>query len=281
MKKVWQWLLNKYHSLNMRPEVKNGLIIGFLGVVSAVIIAFATFFSGGKPSQTTTAGNSGSIAITGSARDVTINYQASGDNLAKEAIQELDRKILETDDKVEVTRKELALVTKALKDLDQRTSGIQKLPDGRTLFAKMISGDPNVVIDEHNVAIQASNAGNLAESLKHSQAAIEAYEQAKQKIVEARAGISMGGGLDSENAGKLYWLAAITAQQMQKNNIANEYAEKMVQINPSPLNKALLATTLFNLGRREEALKVIQEAIDSEPNNTKILEVKNKILQRK
>ena len=91
----------------------------------------------------------------------------------------------------------------------------------------------------------------------------------------------MGGGLDSENAGKLYWLAAITAQQMQKNNIANEYAEKMVQINPSPLNKALLATTLFNLGRREEALKVIQEAIDSEPNNTKILEVKNKILQRK
>jgi len=263
----------------MRPEVKNGVIIGVLSLIGAVSIAFATFFAGGKPIQTSMTGSAGSIAL-GNARDVTIQYQVSGDNLAKEAIQELDKKISETDDKVEVTRKELALITKALKDLDQRTSGIEKLPDGRTLFGKIVSGAPTIIIDEHNVAIKASNEKNFKESLKHSQTAIGIYEQTKEKVNEAQPKMTSG-DLGNENASKLYWLATLTAQQMHKNDIANEYAEKMVQINPSPLNKALLATTLFNLNKHKEAWDVIQEAVDADPNNQKILEVKDKILKRK
>lgn len=277
MKRIFEWLLEKYHSLNMIPEVKNAWIIGLLGIIAAIIIAVATIFGGNKPAQTVSVGSSGAIAVAGNTRDVTINYQVTEGSATKDVIKELDKKIADTDGKLELTRSELTLLSKALKDLDQRTSGIQKLPDGRTLFGKIVSGDPALIIQEHNAAIQASNAGNHEESLKHSQVAINAYEETKKKIDEAQP-IMTSGNLEGENAGKLYWLATITAQQIRKSDVAHEYAKKMIEVNPSPLNKSLYATTLFNLGKRQEALEIVREVATSEPNNPKIIEIKNKLV---
>ena len=260
----------------MQPEVKNGLIVGLLGVVAAIIIAVATMLSGDKPAQTVSAGASGAIAVSGNTRDVTINYQVTEDSAAKEAIKELEKRIAETDGKVDMTRKELALITQVLKDLERKTSGIQRLPDGRTLVGKIVSGDPTVIIEEHNAAIQASDAKNFEESLKRSQMAIEAYEQTKEVLNAAHGTVTVG-DLGNENIAKLYWLATLTSQQMLKNDIAYSYAQRMIQANPTPLNKALYATTLFNLGKRQEALDIVREAATTEPNNPKITEIKNKI----
>jgi tetratricopeptide (TPR) repeat protein len=276
MKRIFEWVFKKYHGLNMRPEVKNGLIVGLLGIVAAIILAVATMLNGNKPAQMISVGNSGAITVTGNTRDMNIVYQVSEDSMAKEAIKELDKRIAETDGKVDMTRKELALITQVLKDLEQKTSGIQRLPDGRTLVGKIVSGDPIVIIKEQNAAIQASDAKNFEESLKHSQVAIEAYEQTKEVLRTVQAAMTVG-DLGNENVAKLYWLATLTAQQMHKNDIAFNYAEKMIQANPAPLNKALYATTLFNLGKRQEALDIVREAATAEPNNPKITEIKNKI----
>ena len=91
-------------------------------------------------------------------------------------------------------------------------------------------------------------------------------------------GTMMVGDFGDENVGKVYWLATVTAQQMGKNDLAYDYAKKMIEANPAPLNNALYATTLFNLGKRQEALEIAREAATAEPNNPKIIEIKNKLV---
>lgn len=146
--------------------------------------------------------------------------------------------------------------------MDQRTSGIEKLPDGRTKLGHFVTGHPSIVIEEHEAAVKYYQKGDLTNSLKHSQNAIKAYEETKK----IKYSISTG-DLNPAGIEVIYRLAAISAQRLLKNELAYQYSKKAVEADGSSQNKALLSTTLANLKRFDEALKYIQAALKTEPQN--------------
>ena len=64
-----------------------------------------------------------------------------------------------------------------LSELNNKTSGITQLPDGRLRLGRQLSGMPTVVLGSHEAARQAFKSHDYASALAHSQQAIKAYEE--------------------------------------------------------------------------------------------------------
>ena len=235
-------------------------------IIATIIGGIFTFYSGGKnenQKQEIIAGGNvkGAFSVLQDTGSVTINYNVP-ESATKDAIKELEKKLNATDDKVNLSRNEISLLAQALKDLDQRTSGIEKLPDGRTKLGHFASGQPRIVIEEHDAAVLFYNQHKYKESLDHSQNAIKAYEET-QKI-----SISMAtGGLTNQGIATVYRLAALSAQRLNKRQLAYQYAKKSVETENTPQNNALLSTTLANIGKIEDAKLHIEKALEVEPEN--------------
>lgn len=108
--------------------------------------------------------------------NVAINYNVP-ETETKKAIQMLEDRLSNTTIAVELNREEIRSLAPALKDLDQRTSGIEKLPDGRTKFGKLITGTPTILLEEHNASIKELDRHNFQVVSEHSKKAIDAFEQ--------------------------------------------------------------------------------------------------------
>ena len=253
--------------------IRVALITSSAVIIAAVIGLFQLGQFRSQPTITVPGTANSPITMLSTAHDVTINYNVP-DTATREAIEFLQNKAADTDTSIELTRQEVLLLSRAFQDFDQRTSGLQKLPDGRTLFGHLISGNPTIVIEEHTAAQISLAAGDYKAALKHSQGAIKAYEETQQVSAGMRTG-----DLTPENVGKLYRLAAITAQKLQKNELANEYAAKAAEVQPSPEHQALLATTLFNISKVTEAIVVINKAVEAEPSNEEYRRLKDKIFK--
>ena len=253
--------------------IRAAKISGAAVVTAAVIAGLFQMFGPSRSQQQITApgGDSSPITMLGTARDVTINYNVP-DTATREAIEFLKKKAADTDTSIELTRKELLLLSRALQDLDQRTSGLQKLPDGRTLLGHFISGNPTIVLQEHEAAQTMFAAGDYKAALEHSQRAIKAYEDTEQ----VSATMSTG-RLTPENVSKLYKLAAIIAQRLQKNEIAHKYSAKAAEVQPSSEHQAILAMTLFNIGKIDEAIAAINKAVEAEPSNEEYRRLKDRM----
>lgn len=130
-----------------------------------------------------------------------------------------------------------------------------KLPDGRIKNGLAVSGEPSVVIEEHNISKTKFYSGKYLESLEHSQNAINAYENT-EKIT--RSGGIFVGGLQPQEIGKLYGLGALAAQRTGQKDLACQYAEKSVSIDPTQLSQPISAATLNDFGKCKEALDSIQ-----------------------
>lgn len=248
-------------------------------IIAAIIGGVFLLYSKKDKSQTPEIlanGNvEGTISVLQETGSVTINYNVP-ESATKDAIKELENKLSETDEKINLSRNEIALLAKALKDLDQRTSGVEKLPDGRTKLGYFASGQPRIVIEEHDAAIHFFNQQDYSQSLTHSQNAITAYEDT-EKI-----NISMSsGGLTNQGIASIYRLAALSAQRLNKRQIAHQYAQKALDAENTASNIALLSTTLANLDKKEEAMKYIQEALQKEPENKDFIRLKEEYTQTK
>jgi len=247
--------------------------IGAAAVIIAAVIAglFSLSTRSDKsqaPSIIANGNVDGTISVLQETGMVTINYNVPKSD-TKNAIDELEKKLNATDEKVELSRKEIALLAKALRDLDQRTSGIEKLPDGRTKLGHFVSGQPRIVIEEHDAAIQFFKSHEYEKAFLHSQNAIKAYEDTEKM------NFSMStGGLTNKGIGSLYRLAALSAQRVDKKQLAYQYAKKSLDAESSAQNKALLSTTLANIGKKEEAINYIQQALEEDPNNPDFVRLK-------
>lgn len=255
---------------NKSVTIKAAWIMGSLTVLGAIIGGIFLLYSNSESSKAP-------IFSFKDTKDVAIYYNVP-ETATKETIkrfEEIEKRVNQTEDKVELTREEIRLLAQALKDLDQRTSGIEKLPDGRTKFGYMVSGTPSVVIQEHNTAATYFESGDYNSALVHSQNAIKAYEDSQKVDV----GIIVGGALTQESVSKMYYLGALIAQRLGKDDLAYQYAKKALDTNPSlPINNAELASTLYNLGKYQEALGYIETALKDEPNNSEFLDLKKMIL---
>ena len=252
--------------------IKAALIGAIALIIAAIIGGLFSLDSRNHKSQTpkiAANGNvEGTISVLQETGSVTINYNVP-ESATKDAIKELEKKLNETDEKINLSRNEIALLANALKDLDQRTSGIEKLPDGRTKLGHFASGQPRIVIEEHAAAAQFFNQQNYVQALTHSQNAITAYEETN------KINFSMStGSLSNQGVAMIYRLAALSAQRLDKRQLAYQYAKKSVEAENIAPNIALLSTTLANLGKKEEAMKYIQEALKADPENREFIRLK-------
>lgn len=168
--------------------------------------------------------------------------------------------------------------TGPLQQRDQPEGAIEKLPDGRERVAGMVSGQPTVVIREHEAAAADLKAGSFATGLQHQKNAIDAYERTTRLMQERRVVIRTDPS--RENLGKLYYLGGLLAQRAGDKELAHRWAEEAVAKNPIPLYRGLLAATLANLGRFDEALNEADAAVDAEPQNEALQWVRAEIVTR-
>lgn len=254
--------------------------IGAVAIIIAAVIGviFVLYPKDKSSSDTINSGDIQSSMIGGGVGNTYIynNVPESATRQAIKGFEELQKRLNQTDDKVELTKQQIELLSQALKDLDQRTSGIEKLPDGRTKFGSMVSGTPSILIQEQNLAASYFDSGNYTAALIHSEIAIKAYEDSQR----GQTGIIIGSQLNPEDVGKIYFLGALAAQYLNQKELANQYAKKALDANPSPINNAVYATTLYNLGRYKESLDYIEKAVQAEPNNSDFLDWKKRILLR-
>ena len=210
----------------------------------------------------------GALSISQETGAITINYNVP-ESATKDAIKELESKLNKTDEKVEFTKSEISLLARALKDLDQRTSGIEKLPDGRTKLGRFASGEPRIIIEEQNAAAHFFDNNDYQQSIIHSENAIKAYNDTK------KCNISMSTGDITPNfLSLIYRVAALSSQMLNNREKANDYAQNAVNIDQTAINFAVLSTTQINVGKKEEALKNIDKALNIEPDNKDFIRLK-------
>ncbi|MCZ7383704.1 MAG: hypothetical protein O8C63_03020 [Candidatus Methanoperedens sp.] len=260
----------------MRTEIK----VAIIGATALIIAAFITGIfqlpSNDKSTDTINSGFSQNSIIGGGSGNTFILNNAP-DTATKDAITVLEGKLNQTEENITLTKEQVRLLAQALKDLDEKTSGIEKLPDGRTKIGSIISGTPSIVIQEHNIAASYFDSGNYSAALVHSQKAILAYEDSKQE--EATANF-FSGQLTPEAIGKLYLLGAASASYLGDGDLAYQYAKKALDADPSPLNYRNLAGALRTLGNITGALEYIDKAIQGDPTNIEYKGFKEEIISK-
>jgi len=162
-------------------------------------------------------------------------------SVTREAFEALEKKLDGATNNIELTRNDISLLARALKDLDQRTSGIEKLPDGRTKMGRIVSGNPTIVIEAITAGIQSYAKGDYEIALKHFERGLGAYESRPTDLFYEDTTYKPEGIRDA------YCTAAVSAQILHSNYLANEFAEKAVKARPNARSQLILSTTLANL----------------------------------
>jgi tetratricopeptide (TPR) repeat protein len=158
-------------------------------------------------------------------------------------VSEVENKIETETTNLQLTRSDLLALTTLLKKIDERTEDIHRLPDGRTSLGGVIAIGENRLGDEFQTAIGDFNRGNFQAAFDQCRKIIESLEAAPSAWVYEIVYIK------PEWKGLVYNFAALSAQRLASNNIANEFAQKAVGIDATPQNRLNLTTTLHNLAR--------------------------------
>ena len=183
-------------------------------------------------------------------------YSPISNSVTRDAFEALENRLTTATNKIELTVGEVQKLAQALRDLDHRTAAMEVLPDGRTRFGGTVAGMPNVIFELMDTGFQSYQATDYKSALDSYLKAISLFEgEPKNLLVE-------DGHFNDNGKNTCYFMVAICAQQLKSNNIANEYAEKAVNVNPSILNQSLLVTTLANLGADEYKANNFSLALD-------------------
>ncbi len=282
----------------MRITIKAAIIGAIITGVFVILATIIGLLKSSSPSTTIKTGNQheGSPIFAGDANNVEVTTVKTGDQLGnsyifagdvngiiihhnippdetRDAIKELEDRIEDVNTDVALTRKDLKILTRALKDLEQRTSGIEKLPDGRIRIGSIITGHATVAMDENNAAAKYYKEKDFVKAFEHSKRAIQAYEESQRKVAEMKP--TMEADLNKRAVAIIYYLGALSANRLKKDEQAYEWAEKANNHESNPKRIAILAITLFNLNRRTDALQVIENGLKQYPNDSSLLKIRN------
>ena len=199
----------------------------------------------------------------GQASSTINNYYLAPPSATLDAIRAIETKLQTNSESLEFTRKELSLLAQALKDLNERTSGIEKLPDGRTKMGGFVSGMPNVVVERAKVAVTNYVAQKYSAAFYHATNAINAFENSPDGAFTTEH------TLVPEFLSDLYSIAGDSAAQMTDFKSALELGEKSLQYRDSVEKRLFVAAQMWNVKRRDDALVCLTNAMAKYPNDTR------------
>lgn len=259
-----------------KTPVKVAKITAILGGVALVLAATITGVFGllkpsASPSQNQAVAQSLGLAFAGS-QVGTLNVYNNSDNATRDAVAALDRRLSNATTTLELTTNEVRLLSRALKDLDERTSAIEKkLPDGLTEFGGIVGGEPSVLQVEYKAAYDKFTKKSYAGAFEHLQRAIIAYESSPDGAAMTTTSIT------PTSKAALYTLGAQSALIIGKNELGYDWAKKAFAVETTWRTRAPLSVALMQNGRVSEAKKVIEEGLKTEPKNEWLLRVKSLI----
>ena len=169
--------------------------------------------------QTNFAGQIQGPVMASNVVNLTQNFYYSPSNAPDNQIQlwvsNIDSKVNAATNDIQLTRKDVLTLLSALKDLNERTKDIERLPDGRTKIGAVIVASIPSQADLTN-ALQMFAVGNYSEALRLATKAVETVE-----LSETKGGFELR-SLTEEGKGEIYALAAQSAQRAGSNFLANE-----------------------------------------------------------
>lgn len=146
-----------------------------------------------------------------------------------------------------------------LKQLEQKTSEIVRLPDGRMKMGSMVTGSPSVLKEHCDLMLEAYKNRKFEVAYGEAKAAIKLYEDSNKALPGAY--MSTGGTLAPEGVATLYGIGAKLAQRFSEHDTALIWAQSSVAAKSSPEGLALLVTALLNVKQPHEAKKLVDETI--------------------
>jgi BMFP domain-containing protein YqiC len=156
-------------------------------------------------------------------------------------------------------RKENENADEKLKQLEQKTSEIVRLPDGRMKMGILVTGSPSVLMEHFDLMLAAYKDREFEVAYREAKTAIKLYEDSKKALTDHY--VSAGGTLKPEDVATLYGIGAELAQRFSEHDTALAWAQSAVAAKPSPERRAFLVTALLHAKKTEEAKKLVDETI--------------------
>jgi len=130
-----------------------------------------------------------------------------------------------------------------LKNLDERTEDIQKLPDGRTSFGGIVGGVSSIYGKDRNDAFDSFNRGDFRLAFEQSQKSIKDFESCPSNYLNEMIGI------DPASKALSYAIAAVSAVHLGTNytELAYTYALNAIRLQSTSDYRAIFAITAANL----------------------------------
>ena len=168
---------------------------------------------------------------------------------------------------VAVLTEQSRIAEEKLKESAEKTSEVVRLPDGRTKVGKIITGKPSLLFEKFEKAIVSYQKKDFKRAFDGFSECVKIYEESRQQELDA---VMISGTLTQESLNKLYYIAAMTAQNVGEYDISLKWAKKAVDIKPTPKDKALLVTCYLNKNKAAEAQQLVDEMLSKNNDESKL-----------
>jgi hypothetical protein len=161
---------------------------------------------------------------------------------------------------VDSLRKENERADEKLKMLEEKTSQIVRLPDGRVKTGGTVSGDPTVLFKHFNEMQAAAKEQKLDVARARAKDAVRVYEESKKMLGDGPIMV-MGGDIAPEAIARMYAMAADAASHDGDNKQALAWHAVAFQLTPNPEVTAYHVIALIKADKKENAQKLVDDTL--------------------
>jgi hypothetical protein len=140
---------------------------------------------------------------------------------------------------------DILALTKLVKELNENTGDIHRLPDGRTQLGYVVVGTP-YILDKYYVAMLANLSptnANYVCALSNALISINIIETSNTAYDSRPDNVYV----NPAAKGQIYMCAATLESLRGSNDVAYVYAQKAVGFDPIPINRVVLTSTMIPL----------------------------------
>ena len=212
------------------------------------------------------------IMFNGNPNTINISYNIP-ETETKKTIAYFEKKLEDMNSVVSLTHQELERLTIALKDLDQRTSEIKILSDGRSKFGNIVAGKPYIIAETFEQAHKYFIEKDYKKSYEIAYSAIQIYEKCEEETKK----VFSEAVLTNSSIANIYTLGAANAFLLQKYQQTFEWINKANKFESNSGRISIIAITQLFINHPDDALETIDDGLKKYPNDPDLEKAKNLI----